>query len=110
MTKLTSLQIRQLNANAISLYGTSSLGGDFLHLKFNRTVYSKGIVVSWQDSFSGAGQPFIAFWGGNQEFLIPLYTSTNWYLSALRSNLTVQFKDTLDEPLKLLEATLYKRN
>ena len=109
MTKLASLPILQLSTDTISLYGTSSLYGDFLHLKFNRPVYSKGIVVSWQDSFSGAGQPFIAFWGGNQEFLIPLYTSTNWYLSALRSNLIVQYEDKLNEPLQLLEATLYKR-
>ena len=110
MTKLASLQFQQLNANTISLYGVSSLGGDFLYLKFNRPVNSRGIIVSWQDSFAGAGQPFIAFWGGNHDFLIPMYNSTNWYLSNARWNLIVQHEDNQAEPLQLLEATLYKRN
>ena len=110
MTKLASLQFQQLNANTISLYGVSSLGGDFLYLKFNRPVDSRGIIVSWQDSFAGAGQPFIAFWGGNHDFLIPMYNSTNWYLSNSRWNLTVHHEDNRNEPLQLLEATLYKRN
>lgn len=101
---------QQVDKKHILLSGNEEFGGEFLYLKFNREVASKWISVSWRDDFAGKGQPFMVFWGGRSEYLVPLAAASNWYLSKMRYNLIIQYDDQLPaEPLRLIDAVLFKR-
>ena len=103
------LKSQQLDAQHIGLYGATVWKGDFLYLKFSRPVMSQMIVVSWQDDFGGEGQPYLLFWGGSSEFLVPLFASSNWFMSKNKSGIIIQYADQLPEELHLEEAVLYDR-
>jgi hypothetical protein len=98
-----------INKTTIGLVGDENLTGDFLYLKFNRQINSRWITIAWEDNFNNKGKNFIAFWGGTNEYLVPLFASTNWYLGYNKNNLIIQHKDNLSEPLVLTEVKLYNR-
>ena len=99
-----------MNNKEILLLNPTGRKGDFLYLKFNRPVNSRWINVLWQDSFNGKGQPFISFWGGRSEFLIPLSASCNWYLNRdQQRNLLIIHSDNAAETLQLTEVAMYDR-
>jgi len=110
LTDKLPLKFKIMNNKEILLLNPTGRKGDFLYLKFNRPVNSRWINVLWQDSFNGKGQPFISFWGGRSEFLIPLSASCNWYLNRdQQRNLLIIHSDNAAETLQLTEVAMYDR-
>ncbi|MBR7121607.1 MAG: hypothetical protein IKC94_05150 [Lentisphaeria bacterium] len=109
LTEVLKFRVHRVDDRHSVLYTASAHRGDFLYLKFNRPVISNWIVFSWQDDFNGQGQPYMAFWGGSREFLVPLSASSNWYLSKKHNRLTIQYEDMSGELLLLEEAVLFDR-
>ncbi len=111
-SKLTAgeeLRSVKIDKQQILLFNPSGKKGDMLYLKFNRNVYSYWMTLLWQDKFNGKGQPFMSFWGGTDEFLIPLSTSCNYLLSDAPERLLLQYNDEHGSELKLLKAELFER-
>jgi len=110
LTGKLPLKFKVVSNKEILLLNPAGRKGDFLYLKFNRPVNSRWITVLWKDSFNGKGQPFMAFWGGCSEFLIPLSASCNWYLNKnLQRNLLIIHSDDTAETLQLTEVAMYDR-
>ncbi|MBQ4329848.1 MAG: hypothetical protein IJC27_08980 [Lentisphaeria bacterium] len=91
------------------LFPAGNIDGDFMLIKFDRPVVSPALMLRWDDDFNGKGQPFIAFSGRSDRYLIPLSTAPNWYLSRRKHDLGLLFVQDESSAPAVLECSLWKR-